>query len=86
MKICKDLIEQKIYFPKVAEPFANEYLLPTDFAELFLDTFNTLLLIKIKLIFIRYQAIAYLTDEANNGTYQNAETISKSLASIMQIN
>jgi superfamily II DNA/RNA helicase len=81
-RYSKDLIEQKIYFPKVAEPFTNEYLLPTDFAELFLETFNTII-DKNKIDFYRYQAIAYLTDEANNGTYQNAETISKSLASIM---
>ena len=78
----KDLLHQKIYFPKVAPPFTNEYLLPTDFAELFLETFNTII-DKNKIDFYRYQAIAYLTDEANNGTYQNAETISKSLASIM---
>ena len=78
----KDLLEQEIYFPKVAEPFTNEYILPHDFATLFLDTFNTII-DKKKIDFYRYQAIAYLTDEANNGTYQNAETISKSLASIM---
>jgi superfamily II DNA/RNA helicase len=81
-RYSKDLIEQKIYFPKVAEPYTNEYLLPHDFAELFLETFNTII-DKNKVDFYRYQAIAYLTDEANNGTYQNAETISKSLASIM---
>jgi superfamily II DNA/RNA helicase len=78
----KDLHDQKIYFPKVAEPFKNEYMLPPDFAELFLETFNTII-DKKKIDFYRYQAIAFLTDEANNGTYQNAETISKSLASIM---
>jgi len=81
-RYCKDLLDQKIYFPKVVEPFTNEYLLPKDFAELFLETFNTII-DKNKIDFYRYQAIAYLTDEANNGTYQNAETISKSLASIM---
>ena len=87
----KDLSDQKIYFPKVAEPFTNEYLLPTDFAELFLETFNTII-DKNKIDFYRYQAIAYLTNEANRiepknekseKIYQNAETISKSLASIM---
>lgn len=78
----KDLDEQKIYFPKVAEPITTEYVLPKDFADLFLETFNTII-DKSKIDFYRYQAIAYLTDEANNGTYQNAETISKSLASIM---
>ena len=78
----EDLLAQKIYFPKVVEPFTNEYLLPTDLATLFLETFNTII-DKNKIDFYRYQAIAYLTDEANNGTYQNAETVSKSLASIM---
>lgn len=78
----KDLKEQKIYFPKVAEPISNEYYLSPDLAILFLDTFNTII-DKTKIDFFRYQAIAFLTDEANNGTYQNAETISKSLASIM---
>ena len=78
----KDLDDQNIYFPKVADPFKNEYVLPHDFAELFLETFNTII-DKNKIDFYRYQAIAYLTDEANNGTYQNAETVSKSLASIM---
>ena len=78
----KDLSEQKIYFPKVAEPFTNEYLLSDDLALLFIETFNTII-DKNKVDFYRYQAIAYLTDEANNGTYQNAVTISKSLASIM---
>jgi superfamily II DNA or RNA helicase len=78
----KDLTDQKIYFPNVAEPSKNEYILPPDFAELFLETFNTII-DKDKIDFYRYQAIAYLTDEANKGTYLNAETISKSLASIM---
>jgi len=78
----KDLNDQKIYFPIVAEPSKNEYILPPHFASLFLETFNTII-DKNKIDFYRYQAIAYLTDEANNGTYLNAETISKSLASIM---
>ena len=39
---------------------------------------------KNKIDFFRYQAIAYLTDEANNGLYQSAQTISRSLAFIMQ--
>lgn len=37
-----------------------------------------------KIDFFRYQAIAYLTEEANDNLYQNAETVSNSLASIMQ--
>ena len=78
----KDLSEQKIYFPTVAEPFTNEYVLSDDLALLFIETFNTII-DKNKVDFYRYQAIAYLTDEANNGTYQNAVTIAKSLANIM---
>jgi superfamily II DNA/RNA helicase len=81
-RYAKDLATQGIIFPKVAEPFKNEYILPFDFAALFLDTFNTIIDPQ-KIDFFRYQAIAYLTAEANDGIYQNAETISRSLASIM---
>lgn len=79
----KDLQEQGIIFPQVADPFANEYELPHDLATLFLDTANNII-DKHKIDFFRYQAIAYLTDEANNGLYQSAQTISRSLAYIMQ--
>jgi len=79
----KDLQEQGIIFPKVADPFANEYELPHELATLFLDTANSII-DKNKIDFFRYQAIAYLTDEANNGLYQSAQTISRSLAYIMQ--
>ncbi len=79
----KDLIEQGIYFPKVADPFANEYQLPHHLAILFADTANSII-DKNKIDFFRYQAIAFLTDEANNGIYQNAKTVSRSLAFIMQ--
>ena len=78
-----DLQQQGIFFPKVAEPIANEYQLPNDLAELFVETANAII-DRNKIDFFRYQAIAYLTDEANNGTYQNAQTISRSLAFIMQ--
>ncbi len=82
-RYAKDLIEQGIIFPKVADPFANEYELPHDLANLFLDTANSII-DKNKIDFYRYQAIAYLTDEANGGLYQSAQTISRSLAFIMQ--
>jgi superfamily II DNA/RNA helicase len=82
-RYAKDLQEQGIVFPKVADPFANEYQLPHDLATLFLDTANSII-DKNKIDFFRYQAIAYLTDEANNGLYQSAQTISRSLAFIMQ--
>lgn len=82
-RYAKDLQEQGITFPKVADPFANVYELPHDLASLFLDTANSII-DKNKIDFFRYQAIAYLTDEANNGLYQSAQTISRSLAFIMQ--
>jgi superfamily II DNA/RNA helicase len=82
-RYAKDLIEQGIIFPKVADPFANKYQLPHDLANLFLDTANSII-DKNKIDFFRYQAIAYLTDEANGGLYQSAQTISRSLAFIMQ--
>jgi superfamily II DNA/RNA helicase len=82
-RYAKDLREQGIIFPRVADPFANEYELPPDLAILFLDTANSII-DENKIDFFRYQAIAYLTDEANGGLYQSAETISRSLASIMQ--
>ncbi len=82
-RYAKDLQEQGIIFPKVAEPFANEYELPHDLATLFLDTANSII-DKNRVDFFRYQAIAFLTDEANNGLYQSAQTISRSLAFIMQ--
>lgn len=82
-RYAKDLIEQGITFPKVADPFANQYELTHQLAELFIDTANAII-DKNRVDFFRYQAIAYLTDEANAGTYQNAQTISRSLAFIMQ--
>lgn len=82
-RYAKDLIAQGITFPKVADPIANEYELPTDLAALFIETANSLI-DKNRIDFFRYQAIAYLTDEANNEVYQNAQTISRSLAFIMQ--
>lgn len=82
-RYAKDLSEQGIIFPKVADPFANQYRLTPQLAELFADTANTIIE-KNKVDFYRYQAIAFLTDEANNGVYQNAETTARSLAFIMQ--
>ena len=82
-RYAKDLIAQGITFPKVADPIANEYELPDDLAALFIETANNLV-DSNRIDFFRYQAIAYLTDEANNGVYQSAQTISRSLAFIMQ--
>ena len=82
-RYAKDLKEQGIIFPTVVEPFANEYELSENLADIFLDTANSII-DKNKINFFRYQAIAYLTDEANNGLYQSAQTVSRSLAYIMQ--
>lgn len=82
-RYAKDLQEQRIIFPEVTDPIANEYKLPQDLATLFFDTANSII-DKNKIDFYRYRAIAYLTDEANNGLYQSAETVSRSLAFIMQ--
>lgn len=82
-RYSKDLKEQGIIFPTVVDPFANEYELSETLAELFLDTANSII-DKNKVDFYRYQAIAYLTEEANDGLYQSAKTISRSLAYIMQ--
>jgi superfamily II DNA/RNA helicase len=79
----KDLVTQGIIFPKVAEPIANEYELTNDVAILFTDTASSII-DTTRIDFFRYQAIAYLTDEANNGLYQSAQTISRSLAFIMR--
>lgn len=82
-RYSKDLATQGITFPKVAEPIANQYKLPHDLAELFIETANAII-DRTKIDFYRYQATAFLTDEANGGIYQNALTISRSLAFIMQ--
>lgn len=58
----KDLLDQGIVFPKVADPIANEYELTDSLATLFLDTANSII-DKNKIDFYRYQAIAYLTDK-----------------------
>lgn len=79
----KDLDTQRIIFPRVADPIANEYELPSHLGELFIDTSSSII-DSNRIDFFRYQAIAYLTDEANNGLYQSAQTISRSLAFIMQ--
>ncbi|PWS33313.1 helicase-related protein [Pedobacter paludis] len=82
-RYAADLKAQGIVFPKVADPYANVYELSHELAELFIDTANAIIDSE-RIGFFRYQAIAFLTDEANAGTYQNAETISRSLAFIMQ--
>ena len=66
-------------FPKVADPIKREYELNDHMANLFVEAMMTL---EQKLSYARYQAIAYLKPDAAPGLYDNAETISRSLAGI----
>ena len=66
-------------FPKVAEPIKREYELNEHMANLFVDAMETL---DKRLTYARYQAIAYLKPVVAPGLYDNAETISRSLAGI----
>lgn len=66
-------------FPKVERPIENRYELNEHLADLFEKAMLTL---TKELSYARYQAIAYLKPEAANGLYDNAETISRSLAGI----
>ena len=66
-------------FPKVADPIKKEYELNDHMADLFVQAMEIL---DKKLTYARYQAIAYLKPDAAPGLYDNAETISRSLAGI----
>lgn len=66
-------------FPKVERPIESRYELNEHLANLFERAMQTL---DKELTYARYQAIAYLKQEASNGLYDNAELISRSLAGI----
>lgn len=66
-------------FPKVERPIESRYELNEHLADLFEKAMLTL---TKDLSYACYQAIAYLKPEAANGLYDNAETISHSLAGI----
>ena len=78
-----DLDEQGIKFPKVEPPKKVEYLLDQPLNELFHKTVFYLTDAD-KLTYSRYQAIAGLKKEIQDQYYENAETVSKSLAFIMK--
>lgn len=66
-------------FPKVAAPEMKTYEMNDRIA----DIFERSMTILVKdLTYARYQAIAYLNPEKSEGLYDNAELISRSLASI----
>lgn len=66
-------------FPKVERPIKKEYELNEHLADLFEKAMDDLV---NHLTYARYQAIAYLDPKLSNGLYDNAETISRSLAGI----
>lgn len=66
-------------FPKVAPPEMKTYEMNDRIADMFESSME--ILVK-RLTYARYQAIAYLKPEKSEGLYDNAELISRSLASI----
>lgn len=66
-------------FPKVERPIKKEYELNEHLADLFEKAMDDLV---NHLTYARYQAIAYLDPKLSNGLYDNAQTISRSLAGI----
>lgn len=78
-----DLHEQGIKFPNVEPPKKVEYLMDEKLNELFHKTVFYLT-DEDKLKYSRYQAIAGLKQDIQDKYYENAETVSKSLAFIMK--
>lgn len=78
-----DLENQGIKFPHVEPPKKIEYVLDQKLNELFYKTVFYLT-DGDKLSYARYQAIAALKQEIQDKYYENAETVSKSLAFIMK--
>lgn len=81
----KDINDQKINFPDIADPKAVEYQLDSELEELFYKTINYLVS-EEKIGYHRYQAISGLLPEVQDRCgYSNAERASKSLAQIMMV-
>ncbi|HEX8576654.1 MAG TPA: SNF2-related protein [Flavobacterium sp.] len=79
----KDLEEQGIKFPEIADPREKIYEFNSKLNKLFYKTiFN--LTDDDKLGYYRYQAISFLKPESNNDKYEKADLVSRSLASIMK--
>lgn len=78
-----DIEEQGIKFPKVDPPKKVEYVMDIQLNELFYKTVSYLT-DSDKLKYNRYQAIFGLKQEVQDKYYENAETVSKSLAFIMK--
>ncbi|MBE0662298.1 MAG: helicase [Bacteroidales bacterium] len=79
----KDIEEQGIHFPDIADPRALEYVMDKKLDALFFKTINYLVNDE-KICYARYQAINALLPEVQDRCgYCNAERASKSLAQIM---
>lgn len=78
-----DLAEQEIKFPQVEPPQKVEYLMDEQLNQLFHKTVFYLT-DEDKLKYSRYQVIGGLNPEIQSKYYENAETVSKSLAFIMK--
>ncbi len=79
----KDIDDQKIKFPDIAEPKAIQYMMDAELEALFYKTINYMV-DGDKIGFYRYQAISALLPEVQERCgYSNAERAAKSLAHIM---
>ena len=76
----KDLEEQGIHFPDIAEPKAIEYEMDPALQGLFHQTISILV---NELHYYRYRAIEYLAQDIKDRYYTQAETVSRALAYIM---
>lgn len=76
----KDLEEQGIRFPEIADPQSAIYQMSPQLESLFAETMDAII---NRLSYARYQAIAYLHPEIQDRFYSQAETISRALAFIM---
>lgn len=79
----KDIDEQKIKFPDIADPRAVEYVLDKQLEALFYKTIHYLVNDNF-ICYARYQSVSALLPEVQDRCgYSNAERASKSLAQIM---
>jgi len=76
----KDLDEQGIRFPEIAEPAAIEYRLGPELGKLFAETIH--LLVDV-IGYYRYRAIEFLNKDIQDQFYTQAERASKTLAFII---
>ncbi|MDX2047589.1 MAG: helicase-related protein [Chitinophagaceae bacterium] len=78
----KDLLEQGINFPDIAEPKAIEYEMDKELEDLFYQTISYLV-DENKIGYYRYKAIAWLLQDVKEKYYTNADRASITLGQIM---